>query len=371
MIFDQSPPALSFSLRSSFVQTLNDFLLRWTRLTASSLFFCAGVAVADPAVDGPIASMRRIDLGGVQQAILIRGDSCQNPILLVVHGGPGLPEMLFSYRNKELEHDFLVVHWDQRGAGKSYRANTPEITTDQIVSDALQLSHYLRGEFHRKIYLAGYSWGSLVALKAVAREPDLFEACIGISQLVNIPASERELDVRSRKVAQENGDTRALAELERLGHYPYANHRDERKVNKIQKKLMGQISHDLSQLHTVALALVSPYYTPADISRTISGLSFSGRALEKEIYTANLFTAVPEIDVPIYFFVGRRDTVLSPIVAHRYFERLIAPRGKHFIWFEDSNHWPQMEEPAFYREMMRRVLRETSRHNSSTSRSIF
>lgn len=304
--------------------------------------------------------MRRIELGGVEQVILIRGESDKNPVLLFVHGGPGLPEMPFSYKNRDLEHDFVVVQWDQRGAGKSYRPNTPDMTVDQIVRDALELSLYLKNEFgHRKIYIAGYSWGSLVTLKAVARDPTLFQACVGISQLVDIPESEGELDLRSREVARESGDRRASAELERLGHYPYANHRDERKVNKIQKKLMGQIPHELSQLHTIGLALVSPYYTPLDIFRTLSGLSFSGRALEKEIYVANLFKAVPEIDVPIYFFIGRHDTVLSPIVAYRYYEKLIAPRGKHFIWFENSNHWPQMEEPATYRQMMRRVLKET------------
>ena len=184
------------------MQTLNAFFLRWTRRAATGLFFCTSLALADPAGDGPIASLRRIDLGGVKQAILIRGESRKNPVLLFIHGGPGLPEMPFSYLNKELEHDFVVVHWDQRGAGKSYRANTPGMTIAQIVSDALQLSRSLSAEFgHRKIYLAGYSWGSLVALKAVAREPDWFEACISISQLVNIPASERELDVRSREVA--------------------------------------------------------------------------------------------------------------------------------------------------------------------------
>ena len=54
-------------------------------------------------------------------ASFIRGQNRANPVLLFLHGGPGLPEKLFSHVNAELARDFTVVRWDQRGAGKSYR----------------------------------------------------------------------------------------------------------------------------------------------------------------------------------------------------------------------------------------------------------
>ncbi len=309
-----------------------------------------------------ISSLEHVELGGVRQAVLIRGQNRTNPVLLFVHGGPGVCEMPFSYKNKELEREFIVVQWDQRGAGKSYRANTPGMNIDRFVRDTLELSEYLGAQFgQHRIYLAGHSWGSWVALEAVERRPRLFHAYVGISQLVSIPASERELDERSRSVARLIGNQHALREIEQLGHYPYPNHGVERKVNQIQKKLMGEVPHEFSLSQILRLALLSPYYSPVDYAHLISGISFSGHALEKQIYAANLFKTVPRVDVPIYFFEGRRDTVLSPVVGERFFRQLIAPRGKHLIWFEESNHWPQFEEPQKYREMMRRVLRETSR----------
>ena len=71
--------------------------------------------------------------------------------------------MPFAYKNAELEHDSVVVHGDQRGAGKSYRPDTPNMAIAQFVSDALELSRRLHAEFGgRKIILVGHSWGTVI-----------------------------------------------------------------------------------------------------------------------------------------------------------------------------------------------------------------
>lgn len=326
-----------------------------------SLIFIA-VASAKVGSSQGVSSMRRIQLGRVEQTILVRGHNPANPVLLYLHGGPGVAEMPFSYKNAELERDFVVVHWDQRGAGKSFRPGTPGMNIREFVDDTIELSRALRAEFGgRKIVLVGHSWGSLVGALAVAREPHLYRAYVGIGQLVNIALSEREMDSRARVVARERGDEKALRKLQAIGPYPYADHTQERKVNSIQKRLMGTVPHDMTPIHFAGLALASPYYTPADYVRLLRGIVFSGKSLEREIYAVNLFSAVPEIDVPVYLLEGRHDTVLSPVVAANYFEKLRAPRGKHLVWFEQSNHWPQLEEREKYRATLRSILSETAK----------
>ncbi|MDD1763371.1 MAG: hypothetical protein LUQ70_01480, partial [Methanobacteriaceae archaeon] len=80
-----------------------------------------------PKIEGvnSIASLEKIDLGGLKQTILIRGKDKNKPILLCLHGGPGMTLMPFAHiTDRKLEEKFIVVHWDQRGAGKTYTKST-------------------------------------------------------------------------------------------------------------------------------------------------------------------------------------------------------------------------------------------------------
>src|SRR5580700_4192023 len=69
-------------------------------------------------VPGSVAEINYLRLGGLDQWVMIRGESSANPPLILLHGGPGFSEMrLFRHYNALLEKSFTVVYWDQRGAG--------------------------------------------------------------------------------------------------------------------------------------------------------------------------------------------------------------------------------------------------------------
>ena len=87
-----------------------------------------------------ISQAQYLELGGVKQYVLIRGEELDNPILLFLHGGPGASATaLLRKFNSELEKYFTVVYWDQRGAGKSYdRLMRPEDITVQHYKEDLQ-----------------------------------------------------------------------------------------------------------------------------------------------------------------------------------------------------------------------------------------
>jgi pimeloyl-ACP methyl ester carboxylesterase len=327
------------------------------------LAFCVWIACCMPArASQAIDSMERINLGGLDQSILIRGRDITKPLLLFLHGGPGIPEMPISYVNRDLERDFVVVQWDQRGAGKSYQRGIPlsRMHLENFVGDTEQLTRYLLRRFHqKKLYLVGYSWGTLVGALTVARSPELFHAYVGISQFVNVDRSSRRLYKEGLNRARKQGDEAALKKLIALGPPPYANSRDHNAFEAIKASLVsGKVLHPLSTWHYAALALISPYYGVADDVRLAEGRVFSGVATHDDLYNANLLDSVPELDVPVYIFEGRYDTILSPSLSEEYFETLRAPRGKHLVWFEHSDHSLHVEEREKYRAMMREVLRE-------------
>src|SRR6202049_555580 len=68
--------------------------------------------VTSPAT--PIQEARFVTLGGIEQWITIRGANRANPVLLVVHGGPGDAQSSLRSTYAVYEKDFTIVQWDQR-----------------------------------------------------------------------------------------------------------------------------------------------------------------------------------------------------------------------------------------------------------------
>ena len=156
-------------------------------------------AIAGPdgePLPGSVAELTKVRLGGHDQWILVRGQSVEKPVLLWLDGGPGQSGLAFTRALfADLERDFVVVDWDQRGAGKSYPALDPPATwtLDQAVADTIELTNELRRRFdEEKIYLGGESWGTTLGVLAVQRQPDLYHAYLGSGQMV----SQRETDLR-------------------------------------------------------------------------------------------------------------------------------------------------------------------------------
>jgi len=144
---------------------------------------------------GSISEKIHVSINGVDQGMFIKSKDINNPVLLFVHGGPGMPEYWLTQRYPTgLEDIFTVVWWEQRGAGLSYSADIPPetMTAEQFVADTIEVTKYLRQRFGKeKIYLMAHSWGSYIGIQAAAREPDLYYAYIGMGQISHQIQSEQ------------------------------------------------------------------------------------------------------------------------------------------------------------------------------------
>jgi len=152
--------------------------------------------------------MEKIRLGGIDQWISIRGSNKRKPLLLFLHGGPGAPVTPLAHKFcPELANLFVVVNWEQRGAGKSFSRKIPveSMTVKQFVSDTAELSKMLLKRFDRKkLFLLGASWGSFLGVSTILKHPDLYYAYIGIGQVVYQTEGEKiSYDFVMRKAKKE------------------------------------------------------------------------------------------------------------------------------------------------------------------------
>ncbi|WP_105618152.1 alpha/beta fold hydrolase [Vallitalea okinawensis] len=300
-----------------------------------------------------------ITIGGVDQHILIRGNRVNNPIILFLHGGPGIPSSpnAVQYQTR-IEDHFLVINWDQRGAGKSYYDNIPKETMnlEQFVSDTAEVIDFLLTKFNRKkLYIAGQSFGSIIGLDIITRYPEKFYAYIGIGQVIDLKENEKiSYDFLLEK-SKEKKHVTALKELEEIGAPPYANLL--RDIS-IQRKWLNEF--DCIERKCNIYKELKDNSSDKEFENIVKGASFTATNLLTHLFERgiNFFNTIQEIEVPAYFCMGRYDYASPSMIVDKYVKQLKAPK-KECIWFEHSAHFPDYEEPVKFVNLLLRILEET------------
>jgi len=305
---------------------------------------------------GSVASLEKLNLGGVSQWILIRGRDKSNPLLLFLHGGPGMPMMYLAHRfQRPLEERFMCVQWDQRGAGKSFHRGVPpeSLNVEQMLSDALELIRLLQGRYgQEKIFLAGHSWGSYLGMLLVSRHPELFHAYVGIGQVVDEAASLDLQDRFIRKRAKESGNDEALRDLDFSG--PGAH---EKWLFKFGAELYGKTGYGAF----IKAGLMAPEYGVFDIPKVGKGSSYSSRHMQYNAQEGPHLNNLKRVEIPVYFFTGRYDYVTPFELIEKFSRELEAPINR-MVWFERSAHFPFFSDPDRFAQALEAIATETLTH---------
>lgn len=315
-----------------------------------------------------ISSLEQVEIGGVNQWIFIRGQKKDNPVVLYVHGGPGSPHMFMARSiDAEMERDFVVVNWDQRSAGKSFSFFVPteSLNKEQYLKDTYELVQLLKKRFHTpKIYIMGHSWGSYLSAVTAHRHPEDFIAYIGIGQMVNAVENEQVSYDFVLKEARRENNADALRDLESIGRPPYKELQAMGKERTWLGYYGGAMFYGEHRKDAYSymgeFMIASPEYTLVDNLRFFAGVVRTLVSVWPEFFTLDLYKEAPSIDVPVYFMTGRHDYNTPWEIVLKYEKVLKAPR-KTVIWFEESAHAPNFEEPEAFAAAMRRIKKETYR----------
>ncbi|MBF0288089.1 MAG: alpha/beta hydrolase [SAR324 cluster bacterium] len=319
-------------------------------------------------VPDSVAVIEFVELGGLKQFVLMRGRNVNNPVLLLLHGGPGTPQSPhFVYYNQELENHFVVVNWDQRGAGRSYSPNIPpeSMTISQFISDVHELTQYLKKRFNqKKIYLLGHSWGSYLGIRTAHGYPDDYYAYVGIGQVANQKQSEMLSYQFVWETAKKNKNTEALQSLEALGAPVDGKYKGGAMDMIKQRQWVRAFGGAVYQADNFYTILGKPIvffreYSLSDKLGYFDGEEFSVTLLFDRVLEFDLMSEIKELKIPIYILQGRHDYQTAFVLAEKFLHNLKAPK-KELIPFESSAHMVPYEEPnKFHEVMINKVLKET------------
>ncbi|KNY30331.1 alpha/beta fold hydrolase [Pseudobacteroides cellulosolvens] len=314
-----------------------------------------------------INSLEKVEIGGLEQWIYINGNDDTNPVLLFLHGGPGYAMLpILHQKNSQLEDKFVVVNWDQRGAGLSYSKSVPKktMTLKQFEEDVHELTQYLKARFNQqKIYVVGHSFGTVLALKAVEAYPEDYWAYVGSGQMVDIADNEKLCYQFALDMAKTYDVQQAIDELTEIGPPDNnGNYKDDDAYDitiSWVEYFGGDVWGKAGPEEMEYFMQSDPVYQGKK-DQWEKGTEFSQILFEDErLHSIDLRKQLKKVEVPVYILAGRYDYDTPFALAQEYFNILEAPK-KEFIWFEYSAHFPFYEEPeTFNSVLIDKVLAQT------------
>jgi pimeloyl-ACP methyl ester carboxylesterase len=230
------------------------------------------------------------------------------------------------------------------------------MTVEQLVTDTYELIQALTQRFRvPQIYIAGFSFGGSIATLVASRYPELVRAVICVGLDIQFDVAERVAYDFALEQATRRGNKRAIQELRRIGPPPHLDSKTFGTRVKWVTNFGGvnrQATYTRLLLKTLRQLVFSGDYTLFDIVGTLRGITFTQDHMLPELANFNLFQMLPRLDVPVFLLQGRHDYVAPTSVLERYYQTLQAPKGKQLIWFDESAHMPQYEEPNKFREIL-------------------
>jgi pimeloyl-ACP methyl ester carboxylesterase len=309
----------------------------------------------DYAISTPngIDEARYFEIGGIEQWVTLRGEDRANPVVLVLHGGPGDATNPWGHAAfRTWLKSYTVVQWDQRGAGRTLgrngRASAVTLSIDRLVRDGVELAQALRTSLRKdKIVLVGHSWGSVLGTLMAKARPELFEAFVGTGQ-VGDPARGYHVAFEALLAkARASGEVRAIRELEAIGPPPYPDGRGYQVQRRWSNLFEGADAFLATMLGS---ALSAPGYTLRDVNDWLDGQALSAERLvpESSVLPASALTG--RFALPVFVIQGAEDFTTPTRLAQAFVDGVEAPR-KAFVSIEGGHFAVFMNSSGFLEEL--------------------
>jgi len=307
-----------------------------------------------------IVEQRFVEVGRIEQWIQLRGEDRDNPVLLVLHGGPGWPNAVFTLPLRPWERYFTVVQWDHRGAGKTLgrtgKANSGEMTFDRRMADAIEVIEFLREHLGvDKVVVLAESMGTLTGLPLAKRRPDLVAALVVTDLYVNMVANETRKYQLTLERLRAAGNPKGIAALEHIGPDPTRWNLQAWNTNMAWAFRTNLPTPNLDRRLLFPLALSSPIYGLRDLYSLFVGFQWSTAQMFTELMAYDAWRLGTRFEVPVFLFQGQTDVITLTTLAEDYFAEVEAPT-KGLALIKDAGHFAAFTQPKrFLAELLTRV----------------
>ncbi len=356
---------------------MNGLTFKWLRVGAAALCINTPLNLAQAAETAAPASVSAaalavdegtfVNINGVEQWVTIRGQDLSNPVLLFVHGGPGMGSSITAPAFAEWEKHFTFVQWDQPGGGFTQMKNPAAqgaMTIARYTKDGLAVTEHVLKRLNKKqLVLMGNSWGTLIGVEMIKASPELFSAYVGSSQAIGSAGNTLGYELALQS-ARERNDATAIAALEKVGPPPYETFEDF--FTRQQYSNPPAIPQSVAEKVYLAVfygQLASPPGPEAkyvgvrenisDPTQVWNNFVEVQKALFRETWSWEARALGMKFKMPVFVYQGDMDINTPVQTARDWLNDVQAPK-KGFELIKDSGH----NTIVFHRELLRLINRD-------------
>jgi pimeloyl-ACP methyl ester carboxylesterase len=282
------------------------------------------------------------------------------PPILIVQAGPGFPLLnevpKFQHR-LNLEHDFLVTYWDQRGCGAAPPDDARAGSLQRLVDDTCRVVQHLHAETKQPVVLLGISLGGTTALRAVERTLPFVKAVVAISPDGHTGMSDASVDRFLQEQSRRSG-RRVRRRVETLGRPPYVD------VSRFQQRArlladLGSIERGRTfnaLLGETLMSLVRTYGVPGTVN-ALRNMTLGQRRLLPQVVTLDLLTRPPRVGVPVHYLFGEQDALTPPAIVEQLPAAVRAPISRTVV-VPNAGHMVHFDQPDTVRAALISATRQ-------------
>lgn len=332
--------------------------------------------------DDGIVQTNAVTIRGTKQYLFIRGYQREKPLLLFLPGGPGESFVpLASEFSDQLEQDFIVVHIETGGVGKSDKYKEGP-TLEQMVQDTTEVVNYLLLEFDRQaLYLVGHSFGSILALKIASATPEKVLGVATVGQAVDWRAGNLITHEHLMSLARREGNDQAIAALSGIAPSLATTTDGQPMIDfSAVKKQREWLEHfnigNILQKHTAKVRWFTYLTSPNHTITESCGLAYIGpckwisnprwwsqwKNVIPGVLGFNAMRDIPELEVPYVAIVGADDWITPKALTRKYYETVTAPQ-KRYIEIPGAQHYTFLDKPYEFQQAVHTLVLLNSKHS--------
>lgn len=300
----------------------------------------------------------------------IYGNGQSKTFLIILHGGPGgsgLEYRIGQYKD-DLESEYAVVYWDQRGQGMAQGSYKEEdLKVAEIIEDVRALALTLRHKYGEDIdlFLLGHSWGGLLGTAVMTTKDyqNLFQGWIEVAGAHDFPELYRQSikgyqDIGTQQLSLRNDEEFWEGALERVAEADSINiNFDDFSYMNITARTVEEKLTTRGIINASDPLAISNNFINSVFINTRSIVNPSGNRtntilFENELLNYSLTDQLPQIQIPSLILWGRYDLVVPVELGIQAFN-LIGTTQKELVIYEQSGHSPMVTEPdAFAQDII-------------------